>query len=467
MEHKQDDIDSDPDSDGAPPAQANKKTERLVILLIGLTFLACFSLMCLSSVVYLAIPHLIDNFPRFHSLTNPSVKNQIAFVGNDHNLWLVSPDGRNLRVVSNSEHEHREYNSPTWSPDGRYLAFLGQDANRHNALYIASGSFSASRHYYNVEDSSPFYLYWSPDGRALSFLTQETDAVALWRLDMASPQTPRVLGWGFPFYWNWSPDSDELLVHVGGSRADNEKAQLSFVQAQKKSTRTELQIAPGHFQSPLWSADGQFIYYVAADKAGQEAIYRMSYATLEQRKLQDLPARGATWLTLSPDGRRIAYLKTNNKHPIPFGSVFVMDANGQNHRLLTRRSVSSVYWSPDSSKVALLIASFDDTTPTVKGGGLASPAEQQMQFQWWVYRLDADRFELLSDIDPTPEFFKIIPYFDQHHHSLTFWSPDSRYFVITTEVADNNAPLVVVLDAAGQELPRVVGEGVLAVWSWQ
>ncbi|HEY86150.1 MAG TPA: hypothetical protein G4N96_13685 [Chloroflexi bacterium] len=467
MENKQDDIDSDPDSDSAPPVQANKKAERLVILLIGLTFFACFSLMCLSGVVYLVVPNLIDDLPLSHPLTNPPIKNQIAFVGNDRNVWLVSPDGSDLRVVSDSEREHRGYASPVWSPDGRYLAFLGQDANRHNALYIASDNFAAPHRYYNVEESSPFYLYWSPDSQALSFLTQETDAIALWRLDMASPKAPRVLDWGNPFYWDWSPASDEMLAHVGGSWADSEQAQLSFVRTQEKAARIELQITPGHFQAPLWSADGQFIYYVVADETGQEAIYRMSYAALEQRKLQNLPAKGATWLTLSPDGRRIAYLKTDNKHPIPFGSVFVMDADGQNHRLLTQRSVSSVYWSPDSSKVALLIASFDDTTPTVKGGGLASPAEQQMQFQWWIYHLHANQFELLSDIDPSPEFFKIVPYFDQYHHSLTFWSPDSRYFVITTEVADNDAPLVVVLDSAGQESPRVVGEGVMAVWSWQ
>ncbi|HHJ06617.1 MAG TPA: hypothetical protein ENK24_03870 [Anaerolineae bacterium] len=466
MENKQDDIDSDPDSDSAPPAQINKKNKRLVILLAGLTFLACFLLICLSGFMYWAVPRFIDNFTSFHPFSGP-IKNQIAFVGNDHNLWLVSPDGSNLRAVSNSKREHREYASPTWSPDGRYLAFLGQDANRHNALYIASGKFSTPHPYYNVEDSSPFYLYWTPDSRALSFLTQETDAIALWRLEVASPQTPRVLDWGNPFYWAWASSGDEILAHVGGSRADNEKAQLSFVQAQKKSTHTQLQIAPGHFQAPLWSADGQFTYYVAADETGQEAIYRMAHATLEQRKLQDLPPNGATYLTLSPDGRRIAYLKTNNKHPIPFGSVFVMDADGQNQRRLSQRSVSSVYWSPDSAKLALLIVSFDDITPAVKGGGLASPLERQMQFQWWVYNLNTDHLELLSDIDPTSEFFKTVPYFDQHHHSLTFWSPDSRYFVITTKVADADAPLVVVLDTAGQESPRVVGEGVMAVWSWQ
>jgi hypothetical protein len=61
-----------------------------------------------------------------------------------------------------------------------------------------------------------------------------------------------------------------------------------------------------------------------------------------------------------------------------------------------------------------------------------------------------------------------VPYFDQYHLSLTFWSPDSRYFVATTEVPDTQGEAaVLVLDTAGQESPRQIGEGTLAIWSWK
>ena len=35
------------------------------------------------------------------------------------NIWLMDPDGSNLRQVS--EESNREVNSPSWSPDGQYI----------------------------------------------------------------------------------------------------------------------------------------------------------------------------------------------------------------------------------------------------------------------------------------------------------------------------------------------------------
>jgi len=464
MENKQDDIDSDPDSDSAPPVQSNKKAERLVIFLIGLTFFGFFSLLCLSSAVYLAIPRFINDSPLSTTLADKPMENQIAFVGNDHNIWLVSPDGSHLRSVTGNERESRDYLSPAWAPDGRHIAFVGQKANRHAALYIAStGGVSDLDTVYNVSDSSPFYLYWTPTSQAITFLTQEANSLSMRLVETDSPGDDRVLEKGQPFYWAWSPRGDELLMHVGGASED---PHLSFLKSQQNASRIELKIAPGNFQSPLWSADNQYVYYVAAGEDEREAIYKMDPGALEQTKLLDLAEGGTTYLTLSPDSRRIAYLKTDNTHPIPVGAASVMDVDGQNHQLLTRRSVASIYWSPDGSKLALLVISLADNTPSAKSGLLASPAAQQMQFQWWVYSLDTDRFELLFTIDPTSEFLQTVPYFDQYHLSLTFWSPDSRYFVLTTENAEKEGSVIVV-DTTGQESPRPVGEGTLAVWSWQ
>jgi hypothetical protein len=70
-------------------------------------------------------------------------------------------------------------------------------------------------------------------------------------------------------------------------------------------------------------------------------------------------------------------------------------------------------------------------------------------------------------VNPSAEFLQTIPYFDQYHLSMTIWSPDSRYLVVTSRQDDSEDGSVLVVDSAGQEDPRHIGEGKMAVWSWK
>lgn len=48
----------------------------------------------------------------------------IAFIGKDNNVWLVQPDGSDLRHVTNDASTMVRYEQPRWSPDGANLALL-------------------------------------------------------------------------------------------------------------------------------------------------------------------------------------------------------------------------------------------------------------------------------------------------------------------------------------------------------
>ena len=136
---------------------------------------------------------------------------------------------------------------------------------------------------------------------------------------------------------------------------------------------------------------------------------------------------------------------------------------------ITDKNVISMYWSPDGTKIALLTIGVDETGPSVqniKTGGLAAPLLQDVVFRWWVYDVKKDTLESLLLLNPTVAFLQTVPFFDQYHLSLTFWSPDSRYFVITTTVSEDNGAVVVV-DTTSQADPLQIGDGTLAVWSWQ
>jgi Tol biopolymer transport system component len=385
--------------------------------------------------------------------------NHIAFIGNDNNLWLVTPDGERLRQLTR---DGQGYRWPTWSPDGRYLAFI---SSAGSLLYVSPTTTGSPLALFDSQNSPPFYLYWVPNSRSITFLTQEEDSLAMRRADIDRPGEDQVLGAGSPFYWAWSPASDKLLMHVGGARAFSPEAHLSILHNEQNAERIELKLAPGRFQAPLWSADGRYTYYIAWDGQRQESIYRMDAENLQTERLTSLSGFG--YMVLSPAGDRLAYLEIIRSGQAPFGPAYLIKTDGTARRKLTDEPVGSMYWSPDSKKLALLTMARRNEGPTAKIDGRASPLRQALLLRWWIYDVETEKLTPLLSFAPTLQFLQTLPYFDQYHLSLTFWSPDSRYLVVTEEEEEGDDGSVWVIDTTGAEEDRQVGQGGMAVWSWK
>lgn len=388
--------------------------------------------------------------------------NQIAIVGNDGNVWLKSQGKSGLEPVAG---DRRGYRFPTWSPDGKKLAFIGFDDQDRPTLYVTTGARRKPTVVYNDPSSAPFYIYWSPDSRSISFLTQEGASLSMRLADAENPQTGRVLGAGSPFYWVWSPNGDWLFMHVGDPNASSSESQLSFLENRAGASRVKLNLAPGNFQAPLWSADGQYAFYIAAEEEENEAIFRIDVETDEQAFIAGLG--GPAYMTMSPDDAYIAYLELQSSGRFPaVGTAYVVDPSGGEPHAVLEDWVAAMYWSPDGTKIALLTPVPDDDGATARAPGLAAQVPHWIRYRWWIYDVRADTLTLLTSFVPTPQFLETIPYFDQYHLSLTFWSPDSRYFVIPRQDVDTLGGTVWVLDTMGQESPRQIGDGTFAVWSW-
>jgi len=453
----------DPVADVPTPASAKRGKKWLWgLLAVGVVIAAG-----LGSLAYFAgdqlYPALKTAAQTFSTINHTPVSNKISFIGNDGDVWLVAPDGKNPEQITDNK---RGYRFPTWSPDGRYLAFVGPNQKSDTALYVTPTKNPAPKIIFDNPDSAPFYLYWSPDNQSITFLTQEQSGMAMRLADVLAGNS-RIMAEGAPFYWVWSPKGDKLLMHVGGSRAMSEQAHLSIIENQWESSRVELNLAPGGFQAPDWSADGNHFYYVAEDETGQQAMYRTHAETLEQTRLTDLS--GYTYMVLSPDEKNIAYLQIEPGDRPPFGTAYLASTDGSSPRRLTEQLVGSMYWSPDGSKLALLTIGQRGQGATAKAGGLAAPLPQDIVFRWLIYDMENDTLEILTSFSPTTHFLQTVPYFDQYHRSLTFWSPDSRYFVITKaeQSESSRQGTAWVLDTTGQAEPVQVGRGTLAVWSWQ
>lgn len=450
------------DKADAPVSNQSGKTKKIIV---GLVALGLVSLVCLGGIAYFAFDSLWERFTSPTEFAAASaeqpVSNRIAVVGNDDNIWLISPDGEEMRQITTDD---KGYRFPTWAPDGRYLAFVGPGEADNTTLYVTAASKNEPMPLFNESDAAPFYLYWSPDSHWITFLTQERVGLAMREAD-AIAGTTRLLAEGSPFYWVWSPAGDKLLMHVGGARALSEKAHLSILENQADAERVELNLAPGNFQAPLWSGDGKFFYYIATDEQGQESIYRTEANTLEQFRVTNLA--GFAYMVLSPTGEHIAYMQIERSRP-PFGTAYIVNTDGQNHMRLTDDPVGSLYWSPDGTKLALLtITRQQDGGSTANNGLLASPLLQEIVFRWMIYDVETEEIEPLISFNPTVDFLQLIPFFDQYHLSLTFWSPDSRYLVVSKENAGEETGTIWVVDTTGEQAPRQIAEGTLAIWSWE
>lgn len=450
-------IDIDPDPDSPLRVQSNRARFRWVALIAGIGFV-CLAGVCLLSV--LLLKRLDVQLPRPAGGPSP-LKNHIAFAGNDGNIWLIDGNGENLRPLTTAS---RRFRAPTWSPDGRYLAFIGADDNNRPALFLSEANRPNPRIFYSRPVSAPIYLYWATNSQTLTFLTQETSDLAMRTVSPASAAETTTLGEGSPFYWVWSPGGDRLFMHVGGSAPE---ARLSFLDNRPRADRIDLDLKPGVFQSPAWSADGQTLFYVTQTEAGSQAIVKIDADSLAQQTLVELPDAAPVYLAASADNTHLAYLQAFGPAGLPRGQVNVVDTTTGTGAPVSERTALSFYWSPDGTKLALLTFNQRSNDEFVKSGGLAAPLRQDLALQWWVYSLETGELNRLISINPTLNFMQIIPFFDQYHHSLSFWSPDSRYLAVVDAQNTIQEGTILLVDTSGQEAPRPIGEGTLAVWSWQ
>ena len=439
-------------------------------VIFGVAFATLSLLVCTTVVAYYAISQITNRFEETELsrstvplLAGPPTNNHIAYIGNDNNVWVIDPAGEQPRKLTN---DGRGYRFPTWAPDSRRLAFLGPDDDDNTALYISPTTGGEPTIVFDDKRSAPFYLYWAPDSQTITFLTQESSGLAMRQVNVNGIESNRIIEEGEPFYWVWSPAGDKLLMHVGGSRGSSREAHISLVDNKAEAERVELDLAPGNFQAPAWSSDGSNFFFIAENNSGGESIYKTNATTLEEDVLTNLS--GFTYLVLSPDDNYIAYLQIERGNRPPFGTAYIVDTEGQKHTKITERPVGSMYWSPDGRKLALLTLAQREDGSSASVGGLASPLPQQLLLRWWIYDVESGNLDPLISLAPTVAFLQTVPYFDQYHLSLTFWSPDSRYFVITKE--DTDVPgdgTVWIVDTTAKEEPRQIGEGRLGVWSWK
>ena len=196
----------------------------------------------------------------FHTSWSPSGKH-IAFVSDrDGNpeIYVMDTDGQNpQRLTDNPAVDH----SPSWSPDGKRIAFVSErDEHPHKVqgqfageIYVMDTDGGNQLNLTNnpAEDNGPS---WSPDGKQIAFASDREDDLG-WDIFVmnANGSNPRNLtkghGWA-DLDPSWSPDGKRIAFASFGR--NGRKMDIYVMEADGQNPRQLTNNPLAHDYEPTW-----------------------------------------------------------------------------------------------------------------------------------------------------------------------------------------------------------------------
>jgi TolB protein len=258
-------------------------------------------------------------------------------------IWVVRADGRGLRLLA------EDGNDPVWAPRGSRVAYVKDgievvDADGGGRRRLTGGGVIYSP-------------TWSPDARALAFVhwDPEGERSTLYRVS-AQGGSPRPLASTDDRFKpiadpGWSPRG-RTIVFTEGQGGPGSAGVIKTVDANGGVAREV-----GFGARPVWSPSGRRIaaathseiQVVNADGSGDRIVRDVGPARLKA---------GPVW---SQDGQTLLYASVRDRAD---NDLFVVNADGSQRRRLTSNNLEDVLpaWSPAHTRIAFARGTGRDDT---------------------------------------------------------------------------------------------------------
>jgi len=366
------------------------------------------------------------------------LRGRLAVLDADGQLVTMDPDGSDEIVLDEVEPGTSQVRQPTWSPDGRSVAWVHVEVTEAGAVSasIATAGDDGTRPSTSRTEVVPFYLSWDPTSSRIAYLGAPSDTfIELGVLEAADRSSGTSLVAGQPLFFSWGPDGDQLLVHVGAERLDR----LGL-----DGSTSKVGDRPGTFSVPVWTADGKTLVYASEDGHGQRLVARNVEA---DSGLPLVPYEGLIAFVVSPDGERVAFQVIQPDRILPLS---VIDVDSSEVVEIIDAPIASFFWSPDGERLLYL-----DPDPL--------PDDTGLWFRWGVWdgtsSFVTPRFALSQLIS-----VEYLQFFEQYAQSMRLWSPDSRAFAYPG-MSEDGQEGIWIQSARPDRAPVLVAEGDFVAWS--
>ncbi len=360
-------------------------------------------------------------------------------------VWIISPDGTDAVKVSGDVNKNlNSWNGPTWSPDGKNIAFYRIDDSEEKisskiCIIPLSNQYKPLSSPIQIElpvTSQGSITGWTPDNKIGLLLTSEyheyvyTVSVDGGKATQVSPidELASIPCWspdGEKIFFRWKGGGissvpsygDEVSVHSALEQVRNETGLYAIYPgmgnkispngkmivfsagtAKEGPNIYTIPVKGGALRQisskgryPCWSPDGKWIAYLAYENVDEETdivtIFKIPAEGGESQKItsasDNVTAGGFDW---SPDGKTIAYF--SKKEDTSAGTLNVVSVTeGQSREVCRIENIiahNNISWSPNGQKIAF--TSSGKIWVVSANGGV--PTEVKVDVDAWVGMLD-------------------------------------------------------------------------------
>ena len=366
--------------------------------------------------------HSADDYSPSWSADGRSIAFEFERDGNAE-IYVMDADGGNLRNLTN--HSADDY-FPSWSADGRSIAFTSKrDGNAE--IYVMDADGGNLRNLTN-HSANDWYPSWSADGRSIAFDSERDGNAEIYVMDADGGNLRNLTNHSANDYFpSWSADGRSIAFD---SERDG-NAEIYVMDADGSNLRRLTNNSADDY-FPSWSADGRSIAFTS-ERDGNREIYVMDADGGNLRNLTNHSANDwyPSW---SADGRSIAFVSRRDGN----SEIYVMDLQASDtlDKVLDDATILWQYRTDNSVNVS----------PTVADGVVYATS-----YEGHVYALDAETGKLLwsfkaaSNLPSPPLVADGVVHVgdsDNHHYALNASTGELLWRDGSGSGGSNNAPLV-------------------------
>jgi Tol biopolymer transport system component len=250
-----------------------------------------------------------------------------------------------------------------------------------------------------------------------------------------------------------SPKGDRIVCCVNTGTLEKSNYQLFLVNIDG-SGATQIRTDPlGLYEEPQWFSSGEEILYGLHGPWRGAQIFRIRVDGSNQARITKNDATSHRFPRLSPDGQKIAF----EKRTFPKNTVWVMDIDGTNEKLLSDPASTKEDWQPEWAYDASSIIYFNlDGLWNVKPDGSnrklitntggpyhCSPIEGKIVFGLYTVNIDGSGLKRLTNVQVPMGGYPIL------------WSPNGTKIAFRGDVNGDRKEGICIITAQGTGLREI------------